>query len=111
MAMELAEAPHGSFSVANEEHNLGDIVRTNIRQYLLSWTVIQHALHNHTRLPQPLDPHGNLGLLAVLAHILGDAVNSEYQAHLVMQTSIFIVERRYCRDCGGFSHVENSLTQ
>jgi hypothetical protein len=36
MAMELAEAPHGSFSVANEEHNLGDIVRTNIRQYLLS---------------------------------------------------------------------------
>ncbi|KIM89680.1 hypothetical protein PILCRDRAFT_94955 [Piloderma croceum F 1598] len=35
-----------------------------------------HAMHNHTRLPPPLNPHGNLGVLAVFIHVLGDAVNN-----------------------------------
>jgi len=35
-----------------------------------------HALHNHVRLPPPLDPHGNLGVAAVFIHVLGDAVNN-----------------------------------
>jgi len=58
--MEVAGVTRSSFSVAVEEHSLGDI----------------HALHNHTRLPPPLDPHGNLGVLAVFIHVLGDAVNN-----------------------------------
>jgi len=49
-----------SFSVAAEEHNMGDI----------------HALHNHTRFPPPLNSQRNLGILAVLIHVLGDAVNN-----------------------------------
>jgi len=58
--MDVAGAPNSSFSIAAEEHNLGDI----------------HALHNHTRLPPPLNSHGNLGILAVFIHVLGDAVNN-----------------------------------
>jgi len=58
--MEVAGPRRNSFSLANEEQTLGDI----------------HASHNHTRLPPPLDPHGNLGMLAVFIHVLGDAVNN-----------------------------------
>ncbi|TDL22723.1 cation efflux protein [Rickenella mellea] len=35
-----------------------------------------HALHHHVRLPPPVNPHGNLGLMGVLIHILGDAANN-----------------------------------
>jgi solute carrier family 30 (zinc transporter), member 1 len=45
-------------------------------------------MHNHTRLPPPLDPHGNFGVLAVFIHILGDAVNSECYAFSGRQYSL-----------------------
>jgi zinc transporter 1 len=45
-------------------------------------------MHNHTRLPPPLDPHGNFGVLAVFIHILGDAVNSECYAFSARQYSL-----------------------
>jgi zinc transporter 1 len=49
-----------TISIDIEEQNLGDI----------------HAFHNHARLPPPLDPHGNMGILAVFIHVLGDAANN-----------------------------------
>ncbi|KAF8583585.1 CDF zinc transporter, partial [Ramaria rubella] len=35
-----------------------------------------HDLHNHVRLPPPGGQHRNLGVLAALIHVLGDAVNN-----------------------------------
>lgn len=44
---------------------------------LLSNSKWQHATHNHRLDPPVSAPQHNLGLLGVLVHLLGDAVNSK----------------------------------
>ena len=66
-------------------------------------------MHNHTRLPPPLDPHGNLGVLAVFIHVLGDAVNSECYAFSKNWRPIFIASARCGCHCGGVDHVEDAF--
>lgn len=39
---------------------------------------LQHASHNHTIAPPLLAQETNLGLVGVLIHLLGDAVNSSF---------------------------------
>jgi len=66
-------------------------------------------MHNHTRLPPPLDPHGNLGVLAVFIHVLGDAVNSEYYTFSRIRPSILIESTRCGCHRGGVDHVEDTF--
>lgn len=35
-----------------------------------------HQMHNHVRLPPPIDPHGDLGMFGVFIHVVGDAINN-----------------------------------
>lgn len=35
-----------------------------------------HHMHNHVRLPPPIDPHGDLGMFGVFVHVVGDAINN-----------------------------------
>ena len=111
IAAEVGGAPRHSFSLANEEHNLGDIVRTTREHRVGSNILVQHAQHNHTRLPPPTDHHANLGLFAVFIHVLGDAVNSKYATHSIAQMLRHAAIRRCRGNYGGLDHVENALAR
>ncbi|KAF7979041.1 hypothetical protein HWV62_44037 [Athelia sp. TMB] len=64
------EGASSSFPVAVEERNIGDIVSLPIC-FSKQSTLTPHE----ARVPQP-HPHGNLGVMAVFIHLLGDAINN-----------------------------------
>ena len=62
------EAAHLLGRNSHDSHNNNEDINDNASDDL-------HQMHNHVRLPPPIDPHGDLGMFGVFIHVLGDAIS------------------------------------